>query len=48
MIQSMADRACDAVPAQLNSLTLSPRGVLIAHVPEHTGLDIMEGIRNYL
>jgi hypothetical protein len=48
MIQSMDNTARDAAPAQLNSLTLSPRGVLVARVPAHTELGVMEDIRNYL
>lgn len=38
----------DKAPAALHSLTLSPRGVLVARVPEHTSCDVMEGIRTYL
>lgn len=38
----------DKAPEALHSLTLSPRGVLIARVPEHTPLDHMQGIQTYL
>lgn len=38
----------DKAPEALHSLTLSPRGVLVARVPEHTPCDVMEGIRAYL
>ena len=38
----------DSCPKALNSLTLSPRGVLIARVPEHTSIQEMENIRTYL
>jgi hypothetical protein len=38
----------DKAPEALHSLTLSPRGVLIARVPDHTPNDIMEITRNYL
>ena len=50
MIQSMdnLEDRFDITPKQLNSLTLSPRGVLVARVPTYTELDVMEGIRNYL
>ena len=48
MIQSIPNESRDAAPEQLHSLILSPRGVLIARVPEHTDLSTMENIRNYL
>ena len=50
MIQYMDNTtdARDAVPAQLQSLTLSPRGVLVARVPEHTNGSDMADLRTYL
>ena len=38
----------DRCPEALHSLTLSPRGVLVARVPEHTSTQEMENIRTYL
>ena len=38
----------DRRPEALQSLTLSPRGVLVARVPKHTDIDMIESIRNYL
>lgn len=38
----------DKAPEELHSLTLSPRGVLVARVPDHTSDTAMEGIRSYL
>ena len=38
----------DRHPEALQSLTLSPRGVLVARVPKHTDVDTIEAIRNYL
>ena len=38
----------DSAPEQLKSLTLTPRGVLIARVPEHTPMDEMDAIKIYL
>ena len=38
----------DKAPEALHSLTLSPRGVLIARVPDHTPDNIMEITRSYL
>lgn len=38
----------DKAPEELHSLTLSPRGVLVARVPDHTPDNIMEITRNYL
>lgn len=38
----------DKAPETLHSLTLSPRGVLIARVPDHTPDNIMEITRDYL
>lgn len=48
MIRSMDNTAQDTAPAQLNNLTLSPRGVLIARVPTHTEVSVMDEIRRYL
>ena len=38
----------DKAPEALQSLTLSPRGVLIARVPDDTDLDMMNQIQKYL
>lgn len=38
----------DKAPEALHSLTLSPRGVLVARVPDHTPDNIMEITRSYL